>query len=120
MITNLQKKYKEEVVPKVQEKFNIKNIASLPEEDFWNQVRGMFPIPKDEAYFNTGTLGVLPYPVMNAVIDAIRYNAENAARTDYKGEGPLLLSGYEAFVETRKKDGQLINVDHKEISFRSA
>ena len=96
--------------------FNPKNFAHLPEEDFWEQVRGMFPIPKDEAYFNTGTLGVLSYPTMNAVIDAVRYNAENAARTDYKGEGPLLLSGYESFEDTRKQIGKLINADFKEIS----
>lgn len=79
-------------------------------------MRALFPIPKDEAYFNTGTLGVLSYPVMNAVIDAVRYNAKNAARTDYKGEGPLLLSGYESFAETRMQVGKLINADFKEIS----
>jgi len=90
--------------------------TDLPTEEFWEQVRSMFPIPKDQAYFNTGTLGVSPYPVLEAITHSIRSNAAQAATTDYKGEGPLLLSGYEAFEDVRRKVAQLINADYQEIS----
>jgi len=88
----------------------------LPKEEYWNQVRNLFPIPKNEAYFNTGTLGVSPFPVLEAMTETLRFNAANATRTDYKGEGPLLLTGYEPFEEVRKQVGDLINADFKEIS----
>ena len=95
---------------------SFQELEQLEGEDYWEQVRNMFPIPKDQAYFNTGTLGVSPYPVLDALTNSIRSNAAKAATTDYKGEGPLLLSGYEAFVEERKAVAGLINADYKEIS----
>ena len=82
----------------------------------WRAVRKLFPIPKDETYFNTGTLGVQPKVVLESVIDSMRHATQNAARTNYQGEGPLLLSGYEAYVNLRKKIGQLINADYREIA----
>ncbi len=91
-------------------------LKGLKSEEFWEQVRSMFPLPKDQAYFNTGTLGVSPYPVLEALTHSIRSNAALAATTDYKGEGPLLLSGYHTFEEVRRKVGSLINADFKEIS----
>jgi selenocysteine lyase/cysteine desulfurase len=90
---------------------------SMPEEEYWKQVRKMFPMPADEAYFNTGTLGAQPTEVLERVIDSMRDNAMHIARTDYQGNGPQLLSGYASYDELRKKVAALIHSDYKEISF---
>ena len=91
-------------------------LKGLKGEEFWEQIRNLFPIPKDQAYFNTGTLGVSPYPVLEAITHNIRNNAALAATTDYKGAGPQLLSGYEPFIEVRSKIGALINANYQQIS----
>ena len=54
----------------------------------WMEVKKMFPMPLDEAYFNTGTLGAQPTIVLEKTVDSMRFNAENIAKTDYQGNGP--------------------------------
>lgn len=93
-----------------------RDLQALAGEAYWKGVRKLFPFPKDEVYFNTGTLGVQPKVVLEKTIDSMRFNAFNAARTDYQGNGPLLLSGYEPYVNLRKKIGALINADYQEIA----
>ncbi len=39
---------------------------------FWTQLREAFPLNKNRAYFNNGTLGPSPQIVLDAVIDAMR------------------------------------------------
>ena len=90
--------------------------SDVDETEYWKQVKRLFPMPMEEAYFNTGTLGVQPRSVLNKVIESMTYNAERAAECDYQGNGPLLLSGYEPYVDIRKKVGALINADYKEIA----
>jgi selenocysteine lyase/cysteine desulfurase len=94
--------------------------ASLPElsgEDYWQALRSEFPMPADEVYFNTGTMGAQPTRVLNAVIDNMRGNAVDIAKCDYQGNGPLLLQGYQGFDGLRQKIAQLINADDfKEIA----
>ncbi len=91
-------------------------LQSLSGEEYWKGIRSLFPLPEDEVYFNTGTLGVMPSEVLQKVIDSLTRNATEAAQTNYQGEGPLLLSGYEAFVDLRTKIGTLINADYKSIA----
>lgn len=93
-----------------------RQLKQYPEKEYWQLVRKLFPMPKDEAYFNTGTLGAQPTVVLEKVIESMRFNAKNIAKTDYQGNGPLLLSGYEAYADLRKKIGSLINADYKEIA----
>ncbi len=61
-------------------------------------------------------MGPVPDYTTNRMIDNMRYNAIHGAETDYKGEGPQLLSGYFPEEDLRKKVGALINADFKEIA----
>ena len=94
----------------------IQNLHALPESKFWKGVKKQFPMPMDEAYFNTGTMGAQPSVVLEKVIESMRFNAVNIAKTDYQGNGPLLLSGYEAYIDLRKKIAALIHCDYQEIA----
>ena len=89
---------------------------NLSEQDYWSEVRNLFPTDKNDTYFNNGTLGVQSNYVLNAVISDMRNNAINGAKTDYKGEGPNLLSGYDPYESIRTKLGKVINCNFKEIS----
>lgn len=61
-------------------------------------------------------MGPQPSYVLERVIEDMRHNAVHGAETDYKGEGPQLLSGYFQYQDLRTKLGGLINADYKEIS----
>ena len=96
---------------------NIKSsLSDLSDNSYWNEVRNLFPTKKNQTYFNNGTLGVQPNYVLNSVIKDMQNNAINGAETDYKGNGPNLLSGYGDFISIREKIGKIINCDYKEIS----
>lgn len=93
------------------------DLKHLSGEDYWKGLRGAFPMPTNQAYFNTGTMGAQPTRVLNAVLDNMRGNAVNIAQCDYQGNGPLLLQGYQGFDQLRTKISQLINAkDFKEIA----
>lgn len=42
-------------------------IISADDEKYWSNVRQLFPLTKDYAYLNNGTMGPSPYPVIDAV-----------------------------------------------------
>ncbi|MDZ4758828.1 MAG: aminotransferase class V-fold PLP-dependent enzyme [Bacteroidota bacterium] len=44
------------------------------EEKFWKLIRNQFPLSKEKIYLNNGTMGPSPYPVINAVHEAMRDN----------------------------------------------
>ncbi|MEM8895727.1 MAG: aminotransferase class V-fold PLP-dependent enzyme [Bacteroidota bacterium] len=89
---------------------------SVDDEVFWATIRKQFPLKEGQTYFNNGTMGPQPSYVLERVIEDMRFNAVHGAETDYKGEGPQLLSGYFQYQELREKLGGLINADYKEIS----
>lgn len=89
---------------------------SVQGEDYWRQVRMQFPLKDGQAYFNTGTMGAMSGYVLNKVIDDLHYSAVHMAETDYKGEGPQLLSGYADQKELRTKIGVIINADYQQIA----
>ncbi|MCB0569001.1 MAG: aminotransferase class V-fold PLP-dependent enzyme [Phaeodactylibacter sp.] len=92
-------------------------LPPMPEgAPFWEELKKQFPMPLDEAYFNSATLGAQPKVVLEKVIQHMQMIAASMAQTDYHGNGPLLLSGYEPYVELRKKIGLLINAGYKEIA----
>ncbi|HKK75620.1 MAG TPA: aminotransferase class V-fold PLP-dependent enzyme [Saprospiraceae bacterium] len=92
-------------------------LSALSGEDYWKALRTEFPMPADQAYFNTGTMGAQPNRVLNAVLDNMRNNVVNIAQCDYQGNGPLLLQGYQGFDGLRTKIANLINArDLKEIA----
>ncbi len=92
---------------------------ALPGRDspgFWTELRSHFPMPPDEAYCNTGTLGAPPTRVLNRMIEHMRKHAQEIAHCDWSDGGINLLSGYFPYEELRKKIGRLINADHTEIA----
>ena len=77
--------------------------------DYWGWIRRQFTMPADEAYFNTGTLGACPRPVLEAVIASMRDTETTIARYDYRGEHQEYISGYRPQTELRAKLGTIIN-----------
>ena len=95
---------------------DISSVLKHSEQTYWSEVRNLFPTDKNETYFNNGTLGVQSNYVLNEVISDMRNNAINGAKTDYKGEGPNLLAGYEPYESIRTKLGNILNCNFKELS----
>ena len=84
--------------------------------NYWSWIRQQFSIPPDEAYFNTGTLGACPRPVLDAVMDSMRDMEKTIAQYDYRGEHPEYIAGYRPQVESRKKAGAILNASAEEIA----
>jgi selenocysteine lyase/cysteine desulfurase len=83
---------------------------------YWSLIRQQFSIPPDEAYFNTGTLGACPRPVLDAVLDSMREMEKTIARFDYRPEHPEYIAGYRAQEDLRKKAGGILNAGAAEIA----
>jgi L-cysteine/cystine lyase len=72
------------------------------DEQFWTTVRSQFPLTHDRVYFNNGTMGPSPFPVVEALRNALD-------TIDTTGE----YGGYET---ARPKIAKFVNVDESEIS----
>lgn len=72
------------------------------DEQFWRIVREQFPLTRDRIYFNNGTMGPSPYPV----VESVRKALENI---DVSGE----YGGWEV---ARPRLAKFVNVDESEIS----
>lgn len=72
------------------------------DEEYWKNVRQLFPLSKDRAYLNNGTMGPSPYPVIDAVHKGIMINDRDG---DYNG-----------YNKTVKPIARFLNVDKKEIA----
>jgi isopenicillin-N epimerase len=83
---------------------------------YWSWIRKQFSIPRDEAYFNTGTLGACPRPVMDAVFDSMKDMEKTIAHYDYRGEHTEYIAGYRPQVELRKKAGGILNAGAEEMA----
>jgi isopenicillin-N epimerase len=83
---------------------------------YWSWIRRQFSIPADEAYFNTGTLGACPRPVIDAVSNSMREMERTIARYDYRPEHPEYIAGYRPQNELRKKAGSVINADGRDVA----
>ena len=86
------------------------------DDEYWKSIRLQFPLKDGQTYFNNGTMGPMPSYTLNKVIDNLRHNSIHGAETDYKGEGPQLLTGYFKYEGIRKKVGKLINASFDEIA----
>ncbi len=92
---------------------------ALPQDDdaeFWEKLRDQFYLSRGEAYFNTGTLGAVPRPVLERVIEEMRTLQITLAEWDYTARTQNYLSGYSPALELRAKMGRLINADAMEIA----
>ena len=92
---------------------SISSLLNISNQSYWSEIRNLFPTDKNDTYFNNGTLGVQSNYVLNSVILDMRNNSINGAKTDYKGEGPNLLAGYDPYEKIRTKLGNVINCDCK-------
>jgi len=98
-------------------------VPEFPAQDdpaFWRTVRNMFPMRKDETYFNNGTLGPMPIPVLETITDDMKSSMENIAQCNWQGgnpsQGPKLIAGYGSEGHIREKLAKLINADVTEVS----
>lgn len=90
--------------------------GSLPDDEFWNELRKEFLIPSDEAFFNTGTLGSSPRIVREAVIGHMNHVDRDIAHWDYKADHEQYFTGYAPEDWLRDKVARLINASRDEIA----
>jgi len=83
---------------------------------FWDRIRDQFYITPGEAYFNTGTLGATPRPVLERMIEEMRVLQETITRWDYTEQTPNWISGYSPETPLREKVGKLVNAGADEIA----
>src|SRR5271157_2031463 len=77
---------------------------------FWDRIRDQFYITPGEAYFNTGTLGATPRPVLERVIEEMRVLQETITRWDYTEQTPNWISGYSPETPLREKVGKQVKI----------
>jgi isopenicillin-N epimerase len=87
----------------------------LPEE-FWAELRTQFLIPRDEAFFNTGTLGSSPRVVLDAVIAHMTHVDRDIAHWDYKAGHEQYFTGYSPEEPVRARLATLINAEPAEVA----
>src|SRR5438034_1488537 len=83
---------------------------------FWDRVRDQFYITPGEAFFNTGTLGATPRPVLERVIEDMRTLQSTITRWDYSANTPNWISGYSPELPLREKLGKLVNAAGEDIA----
>jgi isopenicillin-N epimerase len=94
-------------------------VPSWPEDNdpaFWSRVRDLFYIKPGEAFFNTGTLGATPRPVLERVIEDMRTLQATITRWDYSANTPNWISGYSPELPLREKLGRLVNAEGRDIA----
>ena len=85
------------------------------DESYWARLRWQFLIPRDQAYFNTGTLGASPRPVVEAVREHLLFVEESLAEWDYSPEKPERLAGYRPEEVLRGRIADFIGCDTDEV-----
>ena len=93
----------------------IEKFPDNADPEFWSEVRKMMPMPLDEAYLNTGTIGATPTPVLEAMTGHLQEYARNMARVDWSNGGIDIITGYFPHDSLRKKLGEMMNADYKEL-----
>jgi isopenicillin-N epimerase len=93
--------------------------AAWPEESdpaYWDRIRDQFYFPRGEAFFNTGTIGAVPRPVLERVIEDMRTLQATVTRWDYTERTPNWISGYSPEFPLREKMGRLVNASGNDIA----
>jgi isopenicillin-N epimerase len=83
--------------------------------DYWKKIREYFPSPANEAYLNTGTIGATPTPVLEAMVGHLQTYARNIAQIDWSEGGIKIITGYFPHDSLRKKLGDIMNADYKQL-----
>ena len=84
--------------------------------EFWERIRDQFYIIPGEAFFNTGTLGATPRPVLERVIEDMRTVQATITRWDYTPNTPDLISGYGPQLPIREKLARLVNAEARDLA----
>jgi isopenicillin-N epimerase len=85
--------------------------------DFWNKIRNQFMLSKDKVFFNCGTVGVMPKPVFEKMMEHSRYLATDVADWAYKDDNKeQFISGYNNLLSIRSKVAALLNCQPSEIA----
>jgi selenocysteine lyase/cysteine desulfurase len=84
--------------------------------EFWERIRDQFYIVPGEAFFNTGTIGATPRPVLERVVEDMRTIQATIARWDYTPNTPDLISGYEPQLPIREKLSRLVNAEARDLA----
>ena len=93
--------------------------APWPEDNdpnYWDRIRDHFYFPRGEAFFNTGTIGAVPRPVLERVIEDMRTLQATVTRWDYTERTPNWISGYSPELPLREKMGRLVNASGRDIA----
>ena len=95
-------------------------LAALPAANdpaFWRGVREQYMLSKEQVFFNTGTIGVMPRVVVERVTRHMNYLATNVADWAYKDDNAeKFITGYQHLLSIRNKVAKLLNCDVKEIA----
>ncbi|MGH7754267.1 MAG: aminotransferase class V-fold PLP-dependent enzyme, partial [Gemmatimonadales bacterium] len=86
------------------------------DETYWRNLRREFLMPRDETFFNTGTLGSSPKAVVDAVVRHLIEVDRTIAHWDYRPDHPDWFAGYRPEPELRAKLAGLINATGDEIA----
>lgn len=95
---------------------SMRAFPAADDPDYWNQIRRFMPMPGDEAYLNTGTIGATPLPVLEAMTRHMEEWARNMARVDWTDGGIQIITGYFPHDALRKKLAGIIHADYRQIA----
>jgi isopenicillin-N epimerase len=79
-------------------------------------LREQFTFPRDVAYLNTGTLGAMPKPVIDAFVKSTVELERDLPNYDYLPESPPPFTGYAEFVDVRAPLAACVHADVDEIA----
>lgn len=84
----------------------ILNPEGLPDESYWRMVRAQFPLDSRKTFLNNGTMGPSPYPVLEAVKQALEKTSREA---QYGGGENEALEALAAFLGAEKEELALVH-----------
>lgn len=79
-------------------------------------LREQFVYPRDIAYLNTGTLGAMPKPVLDAFVSSTIALEQNITRYDYLTDPEPPLTGYAKFENVLAQVAAFVGADPDEIA----
>jgi isopenicillin-N epimerase len=93
------------------------SLLDTQDPKFWQSVREQFMLSKDQVFFNTGTVGVMPKAVVDKMIEHTRMMATHVADWAYKDDNKeQYISGYNNLLAIRTKVAKLLNCEVGEIA----
>jgi len=92
-------------------------LPSAADPTYWKKIRDQFMLAPDKVFFNTGTVGAMPKPVVDAMIKHIHVMATDVTDWAYKDDNKeQYISGYNNLLPIRTKVSRLLNCDPMEIA----